>query len=141
MSSRATLAKILIVDDDSEITDLLYRFLFNMGYRDIEIAVSGIEAIKKVSEKAPDLVILDLKLPDINGDVVFHIVQEIDRDVPVIVITGSPDSDIAFRMSVEGVADIISKPFDLRYLEVTVFSLMVQRYWDNLCKPGGVTNE
>ncbi len=129
MNSRASLARILIVDDDPEVNDLLRRILINMGYRYIETAACGKEAIKKAEKEAPDLILLDLRLPDIDGGRVFRRIKELHKDTPVIVITGYPESGVAHRMTEEGIADFITKPFDLIYFKNVVSNIISQHIW------------
>lgn len=82
--------KILIVDDDEGI-QLLYGEEFeNEGYR-IESALNGAEALKKFKTAPPDLVVLDINMPDMNGVEVLRQMKEINADLPVILCSAYPE--------------------------------------------------
>lgn len=125
METRVKFPKILIVDDDPEVNDLLSRFLTTLGYDDIETALDGKEGIEIAEIEMPDLVLLDLILPDIKGDIVFQKIKEVNKDTSVIAITGHPDTEVAYRIKREKVSGFVTKPFDLKYLEATIFSALV----------------
>ncbi len=115
-------AKILIVDDDQGVQNLLLRFFKKKGYTDIRDAATGKEAILRVQEDIPNVVLLDLRLPDMDGREVLLKIKEINKDIPVIIITGYADLDIARNILKEGACDFIVKPFDLDYLEKSVLT-------------------
>ncbi len=115
-------AKILIVDDESGIRNLLLKFFKMKGYTNVRDAATGKEAISKVQEEIPNVVLLDLRMPDMDGKEILHKIKEIDENIPVIIITGYPDLDIARNILKEGAYDFIVKPFDLDYLEKSVLT-------------------
>ena len=115
-------AKILIVDDDQGIQNLLLKFFKEKGYTDIRDAATGKEAILKVQEDIPNVVLLDLRLPDMDGREVLVKIKEINKDIPVIIITGYADLEIARNILKEGACDFVVKPFDLDYLEKSVLT-------------------
>jgi len=117
---------ILIVDDEQAICNLLTRFLKREGY-DPEIAKLGYDAITIFKDKNPSLFFLDMKLPDIDGLEVLKKMKEINKGIPVIMISAYRDSErvvSAFRL---GACDYIFKPFDINYLKVTMKSLLGNR--------------
>ncbi|OGF47890.1 MAG: hypothetical protein A2452_11985 [Candidatus Firestonebacteria bacterium RIFOXYC2_FULL_39_67] len=117
---------ILIVDDEQNICNILARFLKKEGY-ETEIAKIGLDAVTIFKEKKPSLVLLDINLPDIDGIEVLRKIKEIDKGVPVIMITACMDSErvaLTFRL---GACDCIYKPFDFDYLKVTIKSLLGNR--------------
>lgn len=84
--------KLLIVDDDKDIVEIFQKRLLQEGY-EVSVAFDGEEALLKVKEDKPDIVLLDLILPKING---FDVLQEIrrtykDRWIPVIIISAKDD--------------------------------------------------
>ncbi len=103
--------KILIVDDNSEFLDLIRRVLGSGGFH-VSVALDGKTAIKNALADIPDIVLLDLKLPDIPGDEVLRRIKEIDKDIAVIVITGYGGEQIAVDMMRKGAIDFLSKPIE-----------------------------
>ena len=104
--------RILIVDDEKAIRWSLGEALTNIGY-DVDEAASGAAGIKKFEEDPADCVILDLKLPDIDGIKVLKKIREIDGDVPVIMMTAYGEVDTAVEAIKGGAYDFIQKPFQL----------------------------
>lgn len=102
---------ILIVDDDLYIGNMVEEVLTKDGYS-VSRAYSGTEAVLSLSETAPDLVLLDLMLPGLSGE---EILPKI-RDVPVIVVSAKADTENKVDMLLNGAADYITKPFDMKEL-------------------------
>ena len=103
--------KILIVDDDPQNRYLLKLVLQKENIEVIE-AETGEDGLKKINDKHPDLIILDVMMPDING---FQIYEKIkDKNIPVIFLTAMADND--FQNEVE----YIVKPVDINLLVETV---------------------
>lgn len=102
---------ILIIDDDIHIGNLLEETLTKEGYC-VSRAYSGTEALLALSQSYPDLVLLDLMLPGLNGEEVLpHI-----KGIPVIVISAKIDVDSKVDMLMGGAADYVSKPFNTKEL-------------------------
>lgn len=80
-------SSILIVDDDEFLTETFKVILETVGYH-VEIAASGMQAIHKTRDKDYDLIILDIKLPDINGDEVARIMKKQGKKTKIVMITG-----------------------------------------------------
>lgn len=100
---------ILIVDDEVKITEILKAYLENAGF-DTLIAYDGKSALERVRTKNPDLVILDLMLPDISGEEVCKRIRG-ESNVPVIMLTAkAEDSDMIEGLGT-GADDYITKPF------------------------------
>jgi len=114
--------KILIVDDDKNVTFFLEEFLKQKGYAQIQIVTTGEEALKAIQEDNIKLVLLDIRLPDIDGVEVLRKIKRINKDISVIMITAFPDEKIAKGAIEEGACDYIIKPFDLAYLKASVDS-------------------
>ncbi len=105
-------ATILVVDDEPNITQLLKLYLSRSGFQ-VETAASGEEALRKTRALRPDLIVLDLKLPDIDGLEVCRRVRA-ESDVPLIMLTAR-DEDIDKVVGLEmGADDYITKPFNPR---------------------------
>lgn len=114
-------ANILVVDDDEAILDLLEDVLTEEGYR-VARASSGEEAIAKLKEEKPYLLLLDIKMPGMDGIEVLRRVRKINKDIGVIMITAYSDIEAAKYAIELGVFDYIRKPFDLNYLKASILS-------------------
>lgn len=101
--------KILLIDDEVIITAYLSNFFRNAGY-EIEAAASGSEALQKAKEEKPNLVLLDLVLPDADGVEVLTSLKKDHPDVPVVILTGLvPDPEILEECSEAGVDGFVTK--------------------------------
>lgn len=107
--------KLLIVDDDPEIVKLVCLALKEREY-DLLTAPNGRIALDKVRSDLPDLVLLDLNLPDMNGKETLKRIKEINEDIVVIVVTGYGGEKIAIDLMKAGAMDFISKPFEIEIL-------------------------
>ncbi|MDC7225752.1 MAG: response regulator [Spirochaetales bacterium] len=109
--------KILVIEDEHDIRELISYNLESEGY-DIIKASSGNEGIEKVQKNVPDLILLDIMLPDIDGLEVCRKLKREDatKDIPIIMLTAkSEDSDIISGLEL-GAEDYITKPFSPRVL-------------------------
>jgi len=104
--------KVLIVDDQSDNLKVLYNTLKPLGY-DISLATTGQQAINHISEHRPDLILLDITLPDINGIDVCRKIKEYKEteNIPVIFISACTDSSDVVKGFNVGCVDYIRKPF------------------------------
>lgn len=118
-------SKILVVDDDQAVRDFLGRFLKQKGYTSVQLVPTGEEALKLIEKQDIDLVLLDIKLPGMNGVEVLRKLKKLKPDTGVIMITAFPDEEIGKDALKEGASDYIMKPFDLAYLELSVFTKLV----------------
>ena len=115
---------ILVVDDEEDVCDLLSRFLTRRGYI-VDTVRDGDEAIVRIIEDQPDIVLLDIRLPKMDGLKVLRRLREESIDVAVITMSGVADEETA-RMSLElGAADFITKPFNLPYLETSLLAKLI----------------
>ncbi len=114
--------KVLIVDDEPSIVNLIRMNLKLEGY-DTVCAYSGREAIDAYSSQKPDIVLLDIMLPDMDGYDVLRTIQELDRSAAVIFITAN-DKRTSKILGLElGADDYITKPFDNKELVLRVKTL------------------
>ncbi len=102
---------IAIIDDDVSIGDMLEETLRQEGYRTLR-AWSGTEALYLLSQNHPDLILLDLMLPGLNGEEVLPHIQ----GIPVIVLSAKGDIQDKVSLLRGGAADYMTKPFDIREL-------------------------
>ena len=109
-------ARVLIVDDEPEAVELLQEFLLARGY-EVITAGDGEEALRKVKEGRPHLILLDVLMPKMDGLEVLRQVREIDKEVGVIMVTGMAEEEIGRQAMALGAFDYIVKPLDLPYLE------------------------
>lgn len=114
--------KILIVDDEKRITEVLEAYLIREGY-EIHTADNGIDALKKVKSVSPDLMILDLMLPDISGEEVCRLVRK-DSDLPILMLTAKSSEDDRINGIVMGADDYVTKPFSPREVVVRVQAIL-----------------
>jgi signal transduction histidine kinase len=103
--------KILIVDDSPELTELVGRFLEHQGFQ-VSTALNGQMAIEKVMSESPEIVLLDLILPDIPGKEVLKKIKEINNDTAVIMMTGYGGEEVAVDLMKGGADDYLAKPFE-----------------------------
>ena len=103
--------KILVVDDNAEFAGLIRKNLERKDFQ-VSIALDGKTAIEKVISDIPELVLLDLKLPDIPGEEVLIRIREIEKDIAIVVITGHGGEQVAVDMMRKGAIDFLSKPID-----------------------------
>ncbi|MBM3140215.1 MAG: response regulator transcription factor [Chloroflexi bacterium] len=122
------MAKILVADDEQNIIKLLRLYLREEGY-DIVAARDGKEALERFRAAPPDLVVLDLMMPELGG---YEVCTEIRResDVPVIMLTARSD-DVDKIVGLEmGADDYITKPFNPREVVARVKAALRRREWD-----------
>ena len=110
---------VLLVDDEDTIRLFLEKTLHEEGYEAIT-AATGEEAIERARNELPDLVLLDLKLPDINGIEVLRQVKETVPEICVIMLTAFGDIETAVSAIKKGAFDFVSKPVNLEQLLLTV---------------------
>lgn len=117
---------ILVVDDDPRIISLLRRSLSYAGYRVLE-AKSGWEALENVTESNPDLVILDIMLPDLDG---FEVCRRLrsQGDFLILMLTARDDVSDKIRGLDSGADDYLVKPFALEELLARVRALLRRRF-------------
>ncbi len=109
--------RVLVIDDDPRIRDVLSRFLSQNGF-EVDTAVDGETGLRILQEATPDIVLLDLDLPEVSGlDVLRHVMRD-EIDVKVVAISGHPlGEELLGPESLRlGAVDFIAKPFDLEAL-------------------------
>lgn len=107
--------KVLVVDDNAEFVDFVRKVLESKDFS-VSTALNGKTAVEKALSNIPELVLLDLKLPDIPGEEVLVRIKEIDKDIAVIVITGYGGEQVAVDMMRKGAIDFLSKPIEYEAL-------------------------
>jgi len=107
--------KVLIVDDDAEIVELMVDILTRDGRFEIKTAGSGYEAGINTEQFRPDVILLDYMLPDINGDIVCKTIRKNPEfeDIKIIIVSGVVKQDEIDRLLNSGAEDFIKKPFNI----------------------------
>jgi nitrogen regulation protein NR(I) len=110
---------ILIIDDDDQLRISFERLLKEEGYR-VRTAASGEAGIRMISEDIPDLVVLDVRLPGINGLEAFSRIHQIEPKLPVIIMTAYGTTETAIEATKMGAFDYVIKPFDIPQMLTTI---------------------
>jgi DNA-binding response OmpR family regulator len=114
--------RILVVDDDPTVSDVVARYLRREGY-DVTLADDGLAALESVSKEPPDLVVLDIMLPGLDGLTVCRRLRE-SGPIPVILLTAlGAETDRIMGLEV-GADDYVTKPFSPRELVLRVASVL-----------------
>src|SRR5262245_21742909 len=113
------LPRILVVDDERSMRELLAIVLRREGY-EVLLADSGQSAISMLEREAVDLLISDIKMPDVSGVEVLRAAKRIDQDILGIMITAFASTDTAVEAMRLGACDYLSKPFDIDLLKMKV---------------------
>jgi CheY-like chemotaxis protein len=126
VTRRPSPARVLIVEDDPQLVGVLAEMLAVLGYA-TRSAVAGPDALRFVPEFQPDVVLLDLGLPDMPGDVVLERLRRADPRLPVVMVTGNENPEIARRTLALGAFDYVAKPFNLTRLEQVLEAALAHR--------------
>jgi DNA-binding response OmpR family regulator len=116
------MAAVLIIEDELRIRETLARRLAERGY-DVESAATGLGGLEAVVAKYPDVVILDLGLPDVDGREVLKMIRAVSA-VPVIVATARDDETEIVSVLDAGADDYVVKPFSAEQLEARIRAVM-----------------
>ena len=112
--------RVLVVDDEPDAVELLQEFLASKGY-DVLSALNGEDALQKVKADRPHLILLDVRMPGMNGLEVLREVRQIDQEVGVIMVTAVNEEETGRQALALGAFDYVVKPLDLAYLERTLW--------------------
>jgi DNA-binding NtrC family response regulator len=112
--------RVLLIDDDAGLIHEQVRQAFPRPGYDVQVADTGSEGIASVRAGPPDVILLDLRLPDRSGLAVFEAIREIDARIPVIFVTTAKTADTAIEAMKQGAFDYLHKPLDLERLQHVV---------------------
>ncbi len=112
-------SKILVVDDQMGVRRLLFEAFREEGFQ-VDMAASGQEAITKVKETVPALILMDMKMPGMNGLEALKEIKKLNHDISVIMMTAYGELEIVTQAMKLGVKEYITKPFDLNDLKLLV---------------------
>ncbi|MGH2524507.1 MAG: response regulator, partial [Anaerolineales bacterium] len=135
-AGRTGMRYLLVVEDDPDTANLLRLFFTSHQYA-VEITPRGADALASAAQHLPDLILLDINLPDMDGYAVCQALQASGRTrhVPIIFLTErTAQSDRVAGLSV-GAQDYVTKPFDLEELRLRVRGLIARAERDNLVDP------
>lgn len=109
--------RILVVDDDSTISQLIAEMLSLDGFENVHWATNGVEAVNQYKVLRPDLVLMDISMPVMDGYEASCRIKALDPCAKIVVLTGNPGDPRARRIVAEGIAEtVISKPVRLQHL-------------------------
>ncbi len=114
------MAHLLLIDDDPESLPEKVCHVFPAPEHRVEVAYSGAEGLQRLAAAIPDVILLDLRLPDQSGLEVLKRIRAIDARIPVIFVTLSRSADSAIEAMRSGAYDYLLKPLDLRRLEQVI---------------------
>lgn len=118
--------KILVVDDDEEVLNTLNTFFSSEGH-EVQTAATAKEGKRSAIVERPDLMLLDIRLPDQDGNEILKELKETDKDLVIVMITGYKDAEkvvSAFRL---GAFDCLLKPFNYDYLRNNILARVPRR--------------
>src|SRR5438309_9457426 len=120
--------KVLVVDDVAANRELLQGHLDDLGY-EVREAKDGVEALDAVAAEEPDLILLDIDMPRLDGIAVCEQLKAhpVRRLIPIVILTASSDRDTKLRGIAAGADDYLSKPFDSKELLIRTKVLLRQR--------------
>src|SRR5215204_5274132 len=110
---------VLVVDDDETLQSMFKLFLKKAGFSRLVVG-TGKEALAALAKQKFDLCFLDLQLPDITGDEIYKVAKEVQPDLPIVIITGFPDSQMLDNILKHGPVTVLKKPLRLEQLQQTL---------------------
>lgn len=110
---------VLIVEDDPHTGAMLKDFVTELGYVG-QWVMDGTAALRALTQEAPDLVLLDILMPGLSGLEALPSIRALAPGVPVIMVSGTTDEELARQALAHGAFDYVVKPVDLPYLAETV---------------------
>jgi DNA-binding response OmpR family regulator len=118
--------RVLVVDDEPQVAAMLNDVLTTLGYA-VRVAGTGRDGISLVPEFRPDVVLLDLALPDLPGDLVLECLRASDPHIPVVMVTGNTDPALARYTLARGAFDYVEKRFVVRRLAHVLEAALAHR--------------
>ncbi len=128
--------RILIVEDDFDISNMLRIFFTGQGYN-VEVAARGNDALEMCRKKLPDLILLDIMLPDMDGFEICKVLRTTTRTshIPIIFLTQKDERSDKIKGLERGADDYITKPFDIEELKLRVRSSILRQKQINQTDP------
>jgi DNA-binding NtrC family response regulator len=114
------MGQLLLVDDNPDLILAQMNHVFGPSQHTIDVACTGAEGVRRVTERAPDVVLLDLRLPDLSGLEVYRLIRQVDARIPVLFITAATGADHAIEAMKQGAYDYLIKPLEAQRLRQVV---------------------
>lgn len=121
----ADLGRILVVDDSPEMRIVLAVFLKNKGF-DVKEVANGEQALMEIKMEKPAIVLLDERMPGMDGLMVLRKITELDKSINVVMLTAVEDEDIIKEATALGACDYLTKPCNLQEVEALILSILTQ---------------
>lgn len=118
--------KILLVDESPTIRNIQKNVLRQLGHEDISEASDGIEALTRISEQRPDLMLVDWNMPNMDGITLVRKVREKDKNLPIIMCTTEAEKTRVIEAVKAGVNDYVVKPFTVESLAEKITRTMAK---------------
>jgi excisionase family DNA binding protein len=120
--------RVLVVDDDRAIVEMLVELLERDGRFEVQTAVTGFDAGLRTKEFRPDIIVLDYMLPDINGNVVIQTIRDDSslQDVKIIIVSGVVNREDVQNLLDSGADDFLQKPFSIEQLVRRITELVCE---------------
>jgi two-component system nitrogen regulation response regulator GlnG len=118
------MATLLLIDDDPDLLPDQMRHVFPAPAHRVEIAHTGAEGLQRVAEVHPDVILLDLRLPDQSGLDVLRQLRQIDARIPVVLVTVVRSAESAIEAMRQGAYDYLLKPLDLQKLDHVISEVL-----------------
>jgi DNA-binding response OmpR family regulator len=134
------MASILVVDDDIDVADTIHRSLINKGHS-VKVVYNGIEALEAVKQNSPDLIVLDVIMPFMDG---IEVCRRLRQDpqtthIPIIFLTAMDRLDDKLEGFDAGADDYVTKPFDIQELEVRTRAVLRRSLTPGQAEPDVLT--
>jgi DNA-binding response OmpR family regulator len=134
------MASILVVDDDVDVADTIHRSLINKGHS-VKVVYNGIEALEAVKQNSPDLIVLDVIMPFMDG---IEVCRRLRQDpqtthIPIIFLTAMDRLDDKLEGFDAGADDYVTKPFDIQELEVRTRAVLRRSLTPGQAEPDVLT--
>ncbi len=113
---------ILLVDDERMIVEVLEAYLLKEGYK-VFTSDNGVDALRKVDSVKPDLIVLDLMLPDLSGEEICRLIRK-ESDVPILMLTAKSGEEERINGIVIGADDYVTKPFSPKEVVVRIQAIL-----------------
>ncbi len=120
-------AKILVIDDIPDTVDIIQRLFESEGH-EVFTAYTGEEGVRKASQIKPDVILLDINLPGIDGNMALRKIKKESADQSVVMLTAYATVDNAIQALKEGASDFVKKPFEMDHL-VHIVNRCIEKSW------------
>jgi DNA-binding response OmpR family regulator len=119
-------ARVLVIDDDPDVLELVTGFLTLHGYEVLTAGTAG-EGLMLLSVAFPDVVLLDISMPRVDGVTALRRIRMDHSEIPVVMLTGNTDVSLARDTLKHGAFDYVTKPMDFSYLRTVIEAAVARR--------------